>query len=217
MNKPMSYHRVLPPPTPVFKQGLSDLRDQEPFLGHMLMMMEAQTSKPITVKINHLSSNGLPVVPIHISDPQMLEGLPVNDDSSPQIRAPSAARTTMSFIERSQHEGRSSPTRNPKSGTVAWRSEICLCQPDPKIPRPRNGKFFKPLIITKVANESEAFILYRQHHQAMVVKQNPGLSNPGISKIIGDHWKLSPPEIKTHWKNLAEVSQPALCYAQGRS
>lgn len=43
----------------------------------------------------------------------------------------------------------------------------------------------------------------------MVVKQNPGLSNPGISKIIGDHWKSSPLEIKTHWKNLAEVSRPA--------
>lgn len=65
-------------------------------------------------------------------------------------------------------------------------------------------------MITKLANVSEAFILYRQHHQAMVVKQNPGLSNPGISKIIGDHWKSSPPEIKNHWKNLAEVSRRAL-------
>ncbi|KAI4185310.1 MAG: hypothetical protein L6R41_004197 [Letrouitia leprolyta] len=66
-------------------------------------------------------------------------------------------------------------------------SSICLCQPDPKVPRPRN-----------------AFILYRQHHQAHVVAQNPGLANPEISKVIGDHWRQSAPEVKAHWKNLAE-------------
>ncbi|KAF2860874.1 hypothetical protein K470DRAFT_196811, partial [Piedraia hortae CBS 480.64] len=64
---------------------------------------------------------------------------------------------------------------------------VCICQPDPKIPRPRN-----------------AFILYRQHHQAMVVAQNPGLANPEISKIIGEQWQNSPPEVKSEWKALAE-------------
>ncbi|KAI4177362.1 MAG: hypothetical protein LQ343_000342, partial [Gyalolechia ehrenbergii] len=48
------------------------------------------------------------------------------------------------------------------------------------------------------------FILYRQHHQAHVVAQNPGLANPEISKVIGDHWRQSAPEVKAHWKNLAE-------------
>lgn len=140
MNKPMSYHRVLPLPTPVFKQTLSVLRDQEPLLGHV--MMEVQASKPSAVKINNRSSNdSLPIVPIHISDPHKLEELPENGDRSPQIRARPAARTTLTPFERTQCEGRSSPSRNPKSGTLAWRSEICLCQPDPKIPRPRNGRF----------------------------------------------------------------------------
>lgn len=137
MNKPMSYHRVLPLPTPIFQQGLSVLQDQEPLLGHM--MMEVQASKPSAVRINKLSSNDS--LPIHISDPQQLEELPDNDDRSPQIRARSTARTTLTLFERTQREGRSSPSLNTKSGAVAWRSEICLCQPDPKIPRPRNGKF----------------------------------------------------------------------------
>ena len=53
---------------------------------------------------------------------------------------------------------------------------------------------------------SQAFILYRQHHQAGIVAQHPGLANPEISKIIGDHWRSSPPEVKNHWKGLAEVS-----------
>ena len=52
---------------------------------------------------------------------------------------------------------------------------------------------------------STAFILYRQHHQQAVVAQNPGLANPEISKIIGDHWRNSPIETKEHWKLLADV------------
>ncbi|OQO13047.1 hypothetical protein B0A48_02511 [Cryoendolithus antarcticus] len=65
--------------------------------------------------------------------------------------------------------------------------QVCLCQPDPKIPRPRN-----------------AFILYRQHHQAKVVAQHPGLANPDISKIIGEQWRNQPNEVKNEWKALAE-------------
>ncbi|RDW82297.1 hypothetical protein BP6252_03409 [Coleophoma cylindrospora] len=67
------------------------------------------------------------------------------------------------------------------------REQVCLCQPDPKIPRPRN-----------------AFILYRQHYQAQVVAQHPGLANPEISKIIGEKWRETAPEVKNDWKRLAE-------------
>ncbi|KAJ4136113.1 slightly ste11-like protein [Fusarium equiseti] len=65
--------------------------------------------------------------------------------------------------------------------------DICLCTPAPKIPRPRN-----------------AFILYRQHHQAQVVARNPNLSNPDISKIIGEQWQDEPKEVKDNWKSLAD-------------
>ncbi|EFX04658.1 hmg box protein [Grosmannia clavigera kw1407] len=64
---------------------------------------------------------------------------------------------------------------------------ICLCTPAPKIPRPRN-----------------AFILFRQHYQAHVVAENPGLTNPDISKIIGKMWQKQPKDIKDEWKNLAD-------------
>jgi hypothetical protein len=50
-----------------------------------------------------------------------------------------------------------------------------------------------------------AFILYRQHYQAQVVAQNPGLANPEISKIIGEQWREQPAEVKNDWKRLAEV------------
>ncbi|KAL5345872.1 slightly ste11-like protein [Pseudogymnoascus australis] len=66
-------------------------------------------------------------------------------------------------------------------------NQVCLCQPDPKIPRPRN-----------------AFILYRQHYQGQVIAQNPGLANPEISKIIGAQWREQSIETKNEWKRLAE-------------
>ncbi|KAK7518595.1 hypothetical protein IWZ03DRAFT_308629, partial [Phyllosticta citriasiana] len=66
-------------------------------------------------------------------------------------------------------------------------NHVCLCQPDPKIPRPRN-----------------AFILYRQHHHAAIVAENPGLANPEISKIIGEQWRSEPESIREEWKTLAD-------------
>ncbi|KAL2782804.1 high mobility group box domain-containing protein [Aspergillus keveii] len=89
----------------------------------------------------------------------------------------------------SERSSSSSPVKSPApTGSVDSATQFCLCQPEPKIPRPRN-----------------AFILYRQHHQAAVVAQNPGLANPEISKIIGEQWRKLPQATKDEWKNLAEV------------
>ena len=54
-------------------------------------------------------------------------------------------------------------------------------------------------------NKGTAFILYRQHQQASVVRKYPGLPNPDISKIIGEQWSKLPDEQKNGWKALAEV------------
>ncbi|RYO90000.1 hypothetical protein DL764_008513 [Monosporascus ibericus] len=67
------------------------------------------------------------------------------------------------------------------------RELICLCTKAPKVPRPRN-----------------AFILYRQHHQAAVAAAHPGLANPEISKLIGEQWREQPEDVKNSWKRLAE-------------
>ncbi|KFY00005.1 hypothetical protein V490_01525 [Pseudogymnoascus sp. VKM F-3557] len=78
----------------------------------------------------------------------------------------------------------SASLESPRTGS---NNQVCLCQPDPKIPRPRN-----------------AFILYRQHYQGKVIAQNPGLPNPEISKIIGAQWREQSIETKNEWKRLAE-------------
>ncbi|KAI1845408.1 hypothetical protein JX266_008503 [Neoarthrinium moseri] len=71
--------------------------------------------------------------------------------------------------------------------TEQQRELICLCTKAPKVPRPRN-----------------AFILYRQHHQAQVAAEHPGLANPDISKLIGEQWREQPEDVKSSWKRLAE-------------
>ncbi|KAI5235176.1 hypothetical protein E4T43_09459 [Aureobasidium subglaciale] len=74
-----------------------------------------------------------------------------------------------------------------RDGSTESLVNFCLCQPEPKVPRPRN-----------------AFILYRQNRQAAVVAQNPGLANPDISKIIGEQWRNEPEGEKNRWKAYAE-------------
>jgi hypothetical protein len=67
-----------------------------------------------------------------------------------------------------------------------------------------------PLTETRKLIFFVAFILYRQHYQAQVVAQHPGLANPEISKIIGEQWREQAPEVKSDWKRLAEVQNTAL-------
>ncbi|KAK4188801.1 hypothetical protein QBC35DRAFT_431993 [Podospora australis] len=87
-----------------------------------------------------------------------------------------------------QHQQHQQPQQQQSFDPTGGRQElICLCTAPPKIPRPRN-----------------AFILYRQHHQANVVQSNPGLANPEISKIIGEQWRNESEAVKNQWKQLAE-------------
>ncbi|KAF2749051.1 hypothetical protein M011DRAFT_323837 [Sporormia fimetaria CBS 119925] len=78
-------------------------------------------------------------------------------------------------------------SRHPYSATGDIPGQMCMCLPEPKIPRPRN-----------------AFILYRQHHQTAVAARNPGLANPEISKIIGEQWNAEPHDQKLKWQHLAQ-------------
>ena len=115
------------------------------------------------------------------------------------------SRKRKASIMADQPSGSSSPA---SVGQPDGQTQFCLCQPEPKIPRPRNGEHtsFQFLL---TANAAQAFILYRQHQQAGVVRSHPGLPNPAISKIIGEQWSHLPEEEKDKWKALAEVSQRA--------
>ncbi|KAH8811651.1 hypothetical protein F5884DRAFT_670021 [Xylogone sp. PMI_703] len=102
-----------------------------------------------------------------------------------QVESPEDIQSSSRYLNNASASANSgaeiSLTADPTNG------QVCLCQPEPKVPRPRN-----------------AFILYRQHYQAQVVAQNPGLANPEISKIIGEQWRAQPREVRETWGRLAE-------------
>ncbi|KAJ5172416.1 hypothetical protein N7492_005009 [Penicillium capsulatum] len=112
-----------------------------------------------------------------------LEPLPIINGTRPP--GPMIETKDLAFRDRSSISSAGSPI---KPAFKDGPEQFCLCQPDPKIPRPRN-----------------AFILYRQHYQALVAAHNPGLANPDISKIIGKQWRSLSEEEKNKWRALAEV------------
>ncbi|KAL8744201.1 MAG: hypothetical protein Q9190_003529 [Brigantiaea leucoxantha] len=180
----MSYHRVLPPPPALATQSSNApwLPRPDSLLQNQIMTDENSKSNQNGHGNQGLASSSAPSSPVQ----DKASSSPVHHRQEES----SGARTRSSGPVSSEGEKRLQ-RRLPfiSKETVNWDSpsSICLCQPDPKVPRPRN-----------------AFILYRQHHQAHIVAQNPGLSNPEISKVIGEHWRSSSPEVQKHWKNLAE-------------
>ncbi|KAF2654083.1 hypothetical protein K491DRAFT_717491 [Lophiostoma macrostomum CBS 122681] len=116
---------------------------------------------------------------------------PTSAPSSPQVigkrTAPVDDELNGGESARAESPAGSKPPGSASStGSGELSGHVCLCQPEPKIPRPRN-----------------AFILYRQHHQQAIVAHNPGLANPEISKIIGEQWKAESEEQKKVWTDLA--------------
>ncbi|KAI4127212.1 MAG: hypothetical protein LQ338_003331 [Usnochroma carphineum] len=185
----MSYHRVLPPPSALANQDLAGqwLPRRDTLLQNKIMADMNSNSNENKVQVMSPASDSLlgpPLTDYRESSPQLSDASEEDVPASPKTRTRSSATLSNEGSNPSQSSVDFVTEENTR-----WNapSSICLCQPDPKVPRPRN-----------------AFILYRQHHQAHVVAQNPGLANPEISKVIGDHWRQSPPEVKAHWKNLAE-------------
>ncbi|KAK2779954.1 hypothetical protein FQN53_001185 [Emmonsiellopsis sp. PD_33] len=182
----MSYDRVLPkPPTLHYDPTRRDLptRTSTP-VEHQIMTdkfskIVADESAP---RSTGLESRALVAA---LAEKSTLIEVPSTILASPIARKRTSSLITSEAFrqERAASSSSSKSTSSKESNSI----QFCLCQPDPKIPRPRN-----------------AFILFRQHFQASVVAQNPGLANPEISKIIGEKWRTLPQDSKQDWKNLAE-------------
>ena len=223
----MSFHRVLPL---LSDQALRDRWAIQPDTLVSSKIMPDETTKPIAN--DHQSPTP---APRSLSSPpvESIQRSPgtesLEDYESPKYRTQSLSQAARTGNRPSIADSSSAPR---KSVVEKWQedtpSSICLCQPEPKVPRPRNGictillhtsqllsscfPISPPpslpfVLVSLLTCLSAAFILYRQHHQQVVVAQNPGLANPEISKIIGDHWRKSSVETKEHWKLLADVRE----------
>ncbi|WEW60818.1 slightly ste11-like protein [Emydomyces testavorans] len=217
----MSYDRVLPKPL-----GLHyDISGRDLSICPSTLLDHRITADRLNLEVfekhRHLSSAQLranvlatEATQSPILDPGM--GSKVRVTEAARVLEPPMTRKRVSPIVPS---GRSREERAASAGSSKSTSsrdssvQFCLCQPDPKIPRPRNGSWARIFSLKELRDYERfilswacplAFILFRQHFQAAVVAQHPGLANPQISKIIGEKWRTLPNESKQDWKNLAE-------------
>lgn len=139
---PMSFHRVLPLPPALSDQALRDRWAIQPDTLLSSRIMPDETTRAAASE-HHQSPT--PAPRSSSSPPEdAVQRSPgeesLEDYESPKLRTQSlsqAARTS----NRSSTVDQSSLPR--KSVVEKWQddspSSICLCQPDPKVPRPRNG------------------------------------------------------------------------------
>ncbi|KAL8697079.1 MAG: hypothetical protein Q9224_002479 [Gallowayella concinna] len=191
----MSYHRVLPPPPALASQI-------QPRAVHWLPKQDTLRQNSIMADSKSNTDDNMDMVQDRTT--------PSPPDDRPSPHAPSDASgeaiATSPNLRVVNHQTSVSPPSLMTAPHGPPQAPSVSANPTPRFPDLET--YSRPYVMSyrpPTDMDFAAFILYRQHHQARVVAQNPGLANPEISKVIGDHWRQSPPDVKQHWKNLAEV------------
>ncbi|KAH8677550.1 hypothetical protein BX600DRAFT_131073 [Xylariales sp. PMI_506] len=163
-----------------------------PEQAHMLSTRRTTEAMESLIRSTHIHSALGPVDQEERKHKALLEGALIHPDTT----RPSRKRATSIIVDDHHYQSRTadlnpytSMSRHPSASDVGPgpKDLMCICPKATRVPRPRN-----------------AFILYRQHWQASVAAQNPGLANPDISKLIGEQWREQPDEVKDVWKELAD-------------
>lgn len=130
----MSYHRVLPRPLPLSNEELASrwAVGPDPLKRASIMTNESVNVGHATRGLADSSSN------TQNSPPRPTTGTQAQlKTSSPEVEPPKMD---------SDKQDRDSNENRKHSAVEAWEGDIpgpiCLCQPDPKVPRPRNGMQF---------------------------------------------------------------------------
>lgn len=138
LSSPMSYHRVLPPPPALANQNRAGSWIIEP---EALLQPRKMTNQKTYGGAN---KNRSPTSSEKSSSPAA-ERVSPSIESLEKFEDPPKARKRSSS-QASDGENFQLQRRLPsisKASTVSLQgespSQICLCQPDPKVPRPRNG------------------------------------------------------------------------------
>ena len=134
---PMSYDRVLPP-LPAFRAPV--VTAPSTLGSHSLRhhkIMTIQSSDAITERTRSPASSQKRSSPTQAkSSASPEEGSPEDYEDSPMLQS---RRSSQASNGESQQVEKSLPSVSKVSWQEESPSQICLCQPDPKVPRPRNG------------------------------------------------------------------------------
>lgn len=143
----MSYHRVLPKPPALSgrKPSESRMNTRNSLLQHKIMTDIEPNEAPDKGRTRRSSSVNTPSKAGVSQRSASLQSLPDYEESptaeTPPIRV--GQKQTASLITTNDQRFRDLPalsTANTVTPSVDSASHVCLCQPDPKVPRPRNGK-----------------------------------------------------------------------------
>ncbi|KAL8705826.1 MAG: hypothetical protein Q9201_001049 [Fulgogasparrea decipioides] len=178
----MSYHRILPPPPALTNQdrtgGWVPRRDS--LLQNKIMAensFKTIANKTRDKSLTSVQSNPSPTDNRDTSQPS--DALVEEDIISSKARTRSSA--TLSN-ESSNPSDQPTTTRDSiTEENTAWNtpSSICLCQPDPKVPRPRNGMHchsLKPLL-NQFTFPRSCIIRSLMHSLTMTIQHSSSTAN----------------------------------------
>ena len=135
---PMSYHRVLPPPPALANQNRARSWVIEPEALLQPIPMANDKANEDSKKSKSPASSEKSSSPAAERVSPSVESLEDYEDP-PKTRRRSSSQASSGD---NPHLQRGLPSM-PKASPMSWQgespSQICLCQPDPKVPRPRNG------------------------------------------------------------------------------
>lgn len=143
----MSYHRVLPKPQALFGQDPSESRaSTRHTLFHHKIMTDVEPKEVLEKgKTSRSTSINTPPKGTASQRSASLESLQDYQDSPAEEAIPTrlGQKRTASLIATGDYPFRDLPslsTAGPGIRSADSASQVCLCQPDPKVPRPRNGR-----------------------------------------------------------------------------
>ena len=134
----MSYHRVLPPPLALTNQNHSRSWFIEPEALLQPMAMANEKDNDNREKSRSPASSEKSSSPAAERVSPSVESMEDYEDP-PKTRKRSSSQASSGDTTQWQRHFSSTSKGSPMSWQGESPSQICLCQPDPKVPRPRNG------------------------------------------------------------------------------
>lgn len=144
----MSYHRVLPLPEPLHPD-LAPRQSQADALLHQTIMASEQSSAATPNRARSPVSPQRTASPVADGSPRSPGTGSVDDHVSHGLPEPIPIDSPKDRVRTSSQASSGGRRRLPsitRTFQLESPSDICLCQPDPKVPRPRNGthSYFYP-------------------------------------------------------------------------